>query len=484
MKLKQGIFGILIVFLFFIQSVSASKLPDDVWSFVKSNLPNARQRFDSVVTLDNGTMYIPLYPPSASEVAKIQVEYTYPNNMSFKAQPEVVLLNNGYSFLKVFKDSDGQYSVTKNDNLPIKVRLGLMPQDMLTPAGLKIPETLKLTLGDLSIPSADETSLVIKGEDGAKAEKYSNTKKNAFITCNELKNKKILLNPMNSKFVEVYDNASNNALYELKLASMPQKIVTSDTTNIALVIYWSGKQLDIINLKDENIIAKVDIDAPASDVALNKKDNIAYVSSQNANSIYVIDLNSMQLSRIIKLDQKPNKIAYSESDNTIIFYDEFSSRMFKIAQNDTEYTVQPLGTTKSVSKILCDNSGIYAISRTQGELYIFNKSESKLINTVEVDKKPTDAILYNGKLFILCSKDGYLDVYDIAQDKIIKKEQLSSEGFYSKITLIPNENNILITGIDSKNYIIYNLSEMRLTKKQESFIDAANIVIIDKNQRL
>ena len=192
----------------------------------------------------------------------------------------------------------------------------------------------------------------------------------------------------------------------------------------------------------------------------------------------------MQLLRIIKLDQKPNKIAYSESDNTIIFYDEFSSRMFKIAQNDTEYTVQPLGTTKSVSKILCDNSRIYAISRTQGELYIFNKSESKLINTVEVDKKPTDAILYNGKLFILCSKDGYLDVYDIAQDKIIKKEQLSSEGFYSKITLIPNENNILITGIDSKNYIIYNLSEMRLTKKQESFIDAANIVIIDKNQRL
>ena len=484
MRLKQGIISILAIFLFCTQNVFASKLPDDVWNFVKSNLPNARQRFDSVITLNQGIMYIPLYPPSTSEVAKIQIEYTYPKNSNFKNLPEVVLLNNGYSFLKVFKDSDGHYSVTKNDNLPIKVRLGLMPQDMLTPVGLKIPESLKLTLGDLLIPSENETSLVIKDDEESKTQKYSNTKKNAFITCNELKNKKILVNPMNSKFVEVYDNASNNALYELKLTSMPLKIVTSSVSDLALVLYWSTKQIDIINLKDENVVAKINIDAPASDVVLNRKDNIAYVSSQNSNSIYIIDLSSMQLSRIIKLDQKPSKIAYCETDNTIAFFDEFSSRMFKIIQQDTEYTVVPLGETKSVSKVLCDNSKIYALSRTQGVLYVFDKIESKLLSTVELDKKPTDAILYGGKLFILCSKDGYMDIYDIVQDKIIKKEQLSTEGFYSKITLIPNEKNILITGINSKNYLIYNLDEMKLTKKQESYIDAANIVITDKNQRL
>ena len=193
MRLKQGIISILAIFLFCTQNVFASKLPDDVWNFVKSNLPNARQRFDSVITLNQGIMYIPLYPPSTSEVAKIQIEYTYPKNSNFKNLPEVVLLNNGYSFLKVFKDSDGHYSVTKNDNLPIKVRLGLMPQDMLTPVGLKIPESLKLTLGDLLIPSENETSLVIKDDEESKTQKYSNTKKNAFITCNELKNKKILI---------------------------------------------------------------------------------------------------------------------------------------------------------------------------------------------------------------------------------------------------------------------------------------------------
>ena len=91
----------------------ATKLPNDVWNFVKANLPQAQQRFDSVITLENDLMYIPLYPPSTTTVENIAIEYTYPAKLSFKNYPEVVLLNNGYSFLKVMKDSNGNYSLTK-----------------------------------------------------------------------------------------------------------------------------------------------------------------------------------------------------------------------------------------------------------------------------------------------------------------------------------------------------------------------------------
>ena len=74
---------------------------------------------------------------------------------------------------------------------------------------------------------------------------------------------------------------------------MPLKIITSETSKVALILYWSTKTAEIIDLKDERIIETIQLDATASDVTLNKKDNIAYITSPNANSIYVVNLNSM-----------------------------------------------------------------------------------------------------------------------------------------------------------------------------------------------
>ena len=484
-KLKNLV--LIVVALFSFNSANASKLPDDVWNFVKESLPQAQQRFDSVVTISDDVMYIPLYPPSTKTVEKIEIEYTHPSNKNLKNLPEVVLLNNGYSFLKVFKDSKGDYCLTKKDDLPIKVRLGLMPQDMLTPVGLKMPDSLKLTLGDLLIPSKEEKSLAYSMDENKQKSPYMPmVKKNEFVPAVEFKGKKTLINPKNSKFLEVYDETSTNPLYELKLSSMPLKIITSEKSKVALVIYWSGKEAEIIDIKDERSVAKIELEQNATDVVLNKKDNIAYITSQNAGAIYCIDLNSMQLTKIIRLDQKPSKITYCEIDGSLAFFDEFSSKVFNVTRNQDDYIVQPLGEVNNVSRVLSDVANVYAISRTDSALYVFDKGFSKLINTIDLDKKPTDAILYNTKLFILCSKEGYLDVYDTVQGKLISQEQLSKNGFYSKMTFIPDgkENNIMITGISSKNYLIYNLDTMKLTKKQDSYIDVSNIIILEKNQRL
>ena len=115
---------------------------------------------------------------------------------------------------------------------------------------------------------------------------------------------------------------------------------------------------------------------------------------------------------------------------------------------------------------------------------MLNKKESKLSSTTDLDIKPTDALLHQGKIFVLCSKEGYINVYDIVKNKIISREQITKEGFYSNMTLIPNENSIIITGINSKKYLIYNLETMKLARSQESYIDVANIIILDKSQRL
>lgn len=491
MDIKKNILSLSLgAFLMFAPAANASKLPNDVWNFVKGQLPQVQQRFDSVLTLSEDVMYIPLSPPSTTMVDEIKVEYVYPENKSLSELPEVVLLNNGYSLLKVFKDDKGNYTLTKKDDLPIKVRLGLMPQDMLTPIGLKMPESLKLTLGDLLIPSKEEGSLVLKDSDNK--QKQTNAyapvvKRNEFVPTVDFKDKKTFINPRNSKFLEVYDSTSQNPLYELKLTSMPLKIVTSEKSKVALVLYWSGKKVEIIDLKDERVLGAIELDANATDVVLNEKENIAYVASQNANAIYLINLSSMQLDRVIKLDQKPAKLAYSEEDETIAFFDEYSSKVFYMINEDGGYSVRALGGVNNVSKILVDEINVYVVSRMQNQLLVFDKTQAKLISTIDLDIKPTDALLYQGKIFVLCSKEGYINVYDVEQNKIISRERIAQEGFYSNMTLIPNENNVIITGINSKKYLIYNLETMKLARTQESYIDVANIIILgnsNKAQRL
>ncbi len=487
MKVKKVVLSIVLAFYLMLNNIaSATKLPQDVWKYIKQSLPNAQQRFDSVITLSDDVMYIPLYPPSDTTVESIQIDYTYPDKKPLSALPEVVLFNNGYSLLKVFKDEKGNYTLTKKDDLPIKVRLGLMPQDMLTPVGLKMPESLKLTLGDLLIPSKEENSLALNNEEKEKIKSpYApQVKRNEFIPVVDFKDKKTFINPQNSKFLSVYDSTSKEPLYELKLSSMPSKIVTSEKSKVALVLYWSTKNLEIIDLKDERTIATIPIDAQATDVALNKKENLAYVTSQNAKAIYVVNLNSMQLDKVVKLDQKPSKITYCDLDESISFYDEYTQQIYNVTKSGAEFIVQPLGKVANVSKILSDIANVYVLSRTDSQLYVFDKAQAKQISVVDLDKKPTDALIYEHKIFILCSKEGYMDVYDTVEGKIVSREQLSKDGFYSKLTLIPNDNNIMITGINAKSYLIYNPTTMKLVKTQESYIDVANIIILDKSQRL
>ena len=159
------LFITLFTLVIFAQNANASQLPIEVWEYVKEQLPSASQRFDSVVVVSPDVMYIPLYPAQTNAVSTLKIEYSYPSGKTLKDKPEIVVFNNNFVLLKLFKDKNGDYTLTSYEDFPMKVKLGVMPQDMLVPPGLKMPENLKLVLGDLVIPSKDEGNLVYLNKD-------------------------------------------------------------------------------------------------------------------------------------------------------------------------------------------------------------------------------------------------------------------------------------------------------------------------------
>lgn len=464
------------------QSVFASKLPDNVWNYIKGQLPKATQRFDSVVVINNSTMYVPLYPAQRKDVQNLNLEYTYPKTASIANLPEVFILNNNYVFMKIFKDKNGNYSITKNENLPDKVRLGVFPQDMLVPTGLVVPESMKVVLGNLAIPKKGDNLLITASDASVGEDEEAN-----IVPIAELKKAKTFFINNKSKFVLVYDKGGDVPLYEIKLSGLPSKIVASSLTKFALTMYFGNKTAEIIDLSSERVVKNIDFDNIPSDADLDKKTQIAYVTSAKANAIYLVDLNNASLLKAIKSDRMPDKISVSGDDKLLVFSDKANENIYMMDLSSGSYSIKKIANIKNLSSLLINNGKVLAISRTQNKAYIYKingfelDNASELISELDLSEKPTDALIYNNKAFILCSKDGVINVYDFEQNKMLEPIALKVGGFYSKINLVPNKNLAVVSGINTKNVVLINLDNAKLEKNARANIDVANVVMIDTN---
>ena len=488
MKIKEGLklFSIAAIIFASINTAQASRLPDDVWAYVKGQLPNATQRFDSVVVINNSVMYVPLYPAQRNDVEKISLTYTYPKTSSVKSLPEVFILNNNYVFMKIFKDGKGNYTITKNENLPDKVKLGVMPQDMLVPTGLYVPESLKIIMGDLVIPKRGD-NMVITTTDARVSDDEENS---SIAPINELKNTKTFFTNNKSKFVLVYDKGGAQPLYEIKLSGLPNKIIASPLTKFALTVYYGSKTAEIIDLINERVLTKIDFDAIPNDADIDKTNQIAYVTSAKANSIYMVDLNSASLIKTIKSDRAPNKISVSSEDKLLTFNDKANENVYLMNLNDNTYSIKKVGNIKNLSSLLIGSGRILAVSRTENKAYVYKINDFKsdvpteLVKELILAEKPTDAILYNNKAFILCSKDGIINVYDFNEDKMLEPIKLDSTGFYSKMNIIPNKGTAVVSGLGTKKVILIDLDNAKLEKTANANIDVADVVMIDDKPQI
>ena len=145
-------------------SAFAAKLPAEITEFINKSYPGAEIRFDGVIILPDSTLYLPLYPAPAKEVQVLEVETSYPANTPFYKKPDVVIFNNDFVLLKVITDKNGKKTVLNLDNPPAEIRNGLLPQDMLVPRGLIIPENIKGIMGNLKIETQADRYIRLEPE--------------------------------------------------------------------------------------------------------------------------------------------------------------------------------------------------------------------------------------------------------------------------------------------------------------------------------
>lgn len=446
----------------------AVEVPKEIQDFVNETFPNTDFRFDGAIVLPDNTMYLPVFPSKEEKVEQVSIKNAYPKNTTLKNKPDMIILNNRYVLLKVI-NTNGRKTVLNMINPPDELQSGLLPQDILLPKGLVIPESLKGIIGDIDVTIAQDTGLRI-----------NNVRKRDSKTTpvEELNGKSFYIAPGINKNIQVVSTDSKTPSYSLEQSRVINDM-KGHNGKFLLVTYFDSHIMNIISLMDEKVIKQVNFDTIPEQIVMDTENKLAYISSSEDSSIYVFSLETMTLKRKLKINGRCDKLTLSPDGTKIFYVDRNKNDIWSIELNNNYY-LKNIGTFPNISEIAFVNGKIYVISRTKNRLAIVDYETKNLIKELEVNEKPIDLYVKDNELYILCASDNIVEILDTTDDEITDKLFLNTNSFATNITPIENTSMIMITNARHGMYSVIDTNSKDIVKTSPLDIPVRSIVVLDK----
>ena len=361
------------------QNAQAQKVPDKIENYVEKIFPKTNFRFDGVIILPDNTIYLPLFPAALDEnKEELDIKATIPAAKTLKDKPDVVIFNNDFVLMRVIEEKGGKRTLAKMDTLPNEVRTGLLPQDMLIPKGLVLPENLKIIIGNLDISLAQQDDL----KTAIKKTASDNTFK-PLSTLPELKDKTLYIATCYNKNIQVVNQENKTPDYALLQKHIPITIKGTPDGKFLLVTSYDKKTVDVISLVDDQVIKRIEFSSQPEEILIDKENNIAYISSPLSHSIFIVNLQTMTLSKQIKVNGMCEKLTLSDDGKKLFYFDKNTHEIWGI-ELDNRYLLKDVGKFPNVSKIVLANNKVYIASRTKSRLAIVDYDTIGLIAEIDI----------------------------------------------------------------------------------------------------
>ena len=464
----RKIFTFVCLYLMLGSAVFGMEVPQNVKDFVNKSFPNTNFRFDGAIILPDNTMYLPIFPAKGEDSDELKIKTSYPYNMTMKQKPDMVILNNNFALLKVI-NTNGKKTVINMSNPPVELQSGLLPQDILLPKGLVIPESLKGIIGDIDVTVTQDTGLRINTRN--KGQKTT-------VPVEPLKNKTFYISSGANKNIQVVQADSKTSEYSLQQEHVINDL-KSYNDEFLLVTYFDFTKMNIISLMDEKIIKQVKFDVVPEQILIDKDKKIAYITSGANSSVYVFSLETMTLKKQLKINGLCEKFTLSQ-DGTKLFYVDRNTNDIWIIELDNNYKLRNIGSFPNVSKIAYENGKIYIISRTKNRVAIVNYETLEPIAEFDVCEKPVDLYAKDGDLYILGAQDNILEVLDTKEDVITDKLYLNTNAFATNITPVENSNMIMITNARAGMYSVVDTKLKEVIKTSPLDVPVRTIAVTKK----
>ncbi len=456
----------------------AAKIPAEVQDYINSNIPGTDIRFDGVIILPDNTIYLPLYPSLFSDVKDISIKESFPANKSLLDKPEIIIFNNDFVLLKVLTDSEGHKTVLHQQTPPLQVRTGLLPQDMLVPSGLILPENLKGIIGNLKIDTKSEDIIKLNIKESfeeflSETETINNP---ALIPL--LKDKTLFVTTNYSKNIQVIDSSQTTPKYSLAQKSIPIDVETLHNGKFLLVTSYERPFLDVISVADSRFIKQINLSSFPEEILIDKENNKAYVTSPSASTIFVIDTKTMSLIQKIRVNGYCENLLLSE--NKFFYVDKLKNDIWAIELNNN-YELKKVGRFPNVSSLAFKNDKLYIASRTKSRIAVVDYTTLGLINEFSTVNKPIAMQIQGESLYILGAQHNIIQRINLNNGKIIENIELATDGFSTGFTRINNyEDYAIVTDLKKNMYSIIDLNKGKLLKTYTLNIPIKDVIIADK----
>ena len=447
-----------------------AEVPKSVQDFINKDFPETNFRFDGAILLPDKTMYIPVTPAKLETPTEISIKSSYPENMEMKQKPDMLILNNNFVLLKVI-NTNGKKTVINLVDVPAELQSGLLPQEILLPKGLVLPENLKGIIGNLDVSVTQDTGLRINNT-------RKKTKKSETTPVEPLDGKSFYISTGANKNIQVIHTNSKNPEYSLEQEHVIYDIKAYND-EFLFVTYYDHKVMNIISLMDEKVIKQINFETYPEQIIIDKNQKIAYITSSSDSSIYILSLETMTLKKQLKINGFCEKFTLSQ-DGTKMFYVDRNTNDIWAIELDNKYKLNNIGRFPNISKIAYSNGKIYITSRTKNRLAIVNYETNEYITEFDVCEKPVDLYAYNDDLFILGAQENIVEILNTKEDVITDKLFLNTNAFATNITPIENSNLIMITNAMSGLYSVIDINLKEVIKTSPIDVPVRAIVITNK----
>lgn len=458
-------------------SVQAAKIPEDVKDYIQSSIPGTDIRFDGVIILPDNTIYLPLYPSLFSDIKTLQIKQSYPAGKDLTQKPDIVIFNNDFVLMKVLSDKDGNRTVLHQSAPPIQVRTGLLPQDMLVPSGLVLPENLKGIIGNLKIDTKSED--IIKQNTKESFEEFldeTQTTVNQSLIP-QLKDKTLFITTNYSKNIQVAEPAETSPKYSLAQKSIPIEIASVNNGKFLLVTSYERPFLDVISVADSRFIKQINLSYFLEEILVDEANNKAYVTAPTASTIFVIDLKTMSLAQKIRVNGYCENLLLSE--DKIFYVDKLKSDIWAI-ETKNGYTLKNIGRFPNVSALAFSNNNLYIASRTKSRIAVIDYSTLGLISEFTTVNKPISMLMHGNNIYVLGAQNNRVQRISADKGKVNEVIDLGTDGFSTGFNRISGTDLAVITDIKKNMYSILDLSKAKIIKTYSINMPVKDIIIADK----
>lgn len=458
-------------------SVFAAKIPDEVRDYIMKSVPNTDIRFDGVIIMPDNTIYLPLYPSLFSDVKKIAIKETFPEKQDLAKKPDIVIFNNDFVLLKVINAGNGKKTVRRLTTPPLQVRTGLLPQDMLVPSGLILPENIKGVIGNLKIDTQSEDIIKQNTKESFEeflAETETSEKQNVIQL---LKNKTLFVTTNYSKNIQVVDANEASPKYSLAQKSIPIDIEVVENGKFLLVTSYERPFLDIISVADSRYIKQINLQAFPEEILIDETNNKAYVTSPTSSTIFVVDLKTMSLVQKIRINGYCENLILT--DGKMFYVDKLKNEIWAI-ELENNYELVDIGYFPNVSSLAFANNKLFMSSRTKSRVAVIDYTTLGLESEFTTVNKPVGLQIYKNYLYVLGAQNNQIQKINIENGKVIDTIETNTGGFSTGFNKIIDNDCVVIVDVKKNQYSILDLAKGKILVTNTLNIPLKSVVIANK----